>query len=225
MKQLRYGIGIIMLSALCFADGVIYGEFVDSKNYKTKTTEKGIQGQFVSGYLDKKNSGKKRKTSTKILFKLGKGSGSGIYVGGSNTAIASRKNAKVQILSNKDDQVRQLGLAAKVGYNLNDFLGVETRVNFGLLDKHEGTKFQNIALYLKPNVNITDTINIYGLFGYGKSNLHGSTSGTGLSYGYGIKYDFLNYVGVYWDAINYLDKEDTNSMWGYSLGLEYQFKE
>jgi len=227
MKQLKYGICIVVLSTFCFADKAIYGVFVDSKNDNINFTNvnKGIQGQFIDGNLNQKNTKKKRKIITVPFFKLGKGSGSGVYIGGSNTAIASRKNSKATVLSNKDNQVRQLGLSGKLGYNLNDILGVEARITFGALDKNDGPKFKNIALYLKPNINITDTINTYGLFGYGVSNLHGSTNGAGLSYGYGIKYNFTSYVGVYWDAINYLEEEGTNSMWGYNLGLEYRLKE
>jgi opacity protein-like surface antigen len=65
--------------------------------------------------------------------------------------------------------------------------------------------FSNLALYLKPQYGITDSISIYGLVGYGQTKfaptylMDVKTSCNTFQYGIGTKYSFANGVSFFVD--------------------------
>ena len=99
------------------------------------------------------------------------------------------------------------GAVLRAGVDFNDFLGLEARVlkTFGSNVFSETTHY---GLYLKPQFAVSDALKIYGLLGYGNTNIDYSngvksstTDESGIAYGVGVEYA--------------LTKESDGSGWGF----------
>jgi len=92
----------------------------------------------------------------------------------------------------------RFGPILRLGWDYNDYLGIEVRgIYTGANSVFSAVK--HYGLYLKPQYSITDDINLYGLIGYGKSEVDYTngikssvTDYTGFNYGIGIEYDIFN---------------------------------
>ena len=83
------------------------------------------------------------------------------------------------------------GVVAKVGYDFNEYMGIEAR---GLVTsyKADGGKIKHVGVFVKPMVPVTDALNAYGLVGLAKTTTTGSlqrTNVSGLAFGAGLEYD------------------------------------
>jgi len=85
----------------------------------------------------------------------------------------------------------------RVGYDFNPWFGVEARFLRSQLSKNFATT-THYGLYAKPQVHISDAVNIYGLIGYGHTRIDCDKNpaplydGNGWSFGGGIEYDFAS---------------------------------
>ncbi len=158
---------------------------------------------------------------------------SGLYVGGALTAMASRSNCdgnRANIFSEESGQDRQLGFTGILGYDFMDYLGAELRASIGLAKDDYGTNMKQFGAYLKPNIDLGDALNLYGLLGYSTVNMSDCGKGAdlddsngGLSYGAGIDYGVTENISVFTDIVNYLRDDETRSTWGANLGVKYKF--
>jgi len=147
---------------------------------------------------------------------------SGLYIAGGLTDVAVATNNRASLFKDKKGQDRQIGFTGKLGYDFMDYLGAELRGTYGIA-KDNGSKFKQIGAYLKPNYDVTDEINLYGLLGASKTNA-GVGSDTGFSYGAGLDYAIpSSNISVFTDVVNYMKKKNTASQWGLTLGAAYQF--
>ena len=85
------------------------------------------------------------------------------------------------------------GLIGRVGYDFNEFFGVEARgikTNW----KSEGGDLEHYGAFLKPMYPVSNAINIYGLAGYAKTETAGvtrrKTDTEAFAWGLGLEYDF-----------------------------------
>lgn len=120
------------------------------------------------------------------------------------------------------------------GYNLNKYLGFETR----FLKNNDSKNIFNedISVFIKPQYGIYD-FNVYSLFGYSKLNLkdtYFSTSEYSFKWGVGMEYDLKESIDMpvniyidYTDIIEDKDKfnifqgdADTNTL---NIGITYKF--
>jgi len=150
----------------------------------------------------------------------------GLYIAGGITDVAVRVNDEnANLFSEKDDQDRQVGFTGRLGYDFMDYLGAEVRGTYGMSKvSDDAEKFKQIGAYLKPNVDVTDDLNLYGLLGASKTNFAGAAdTKTGFSYGAGLDYGLGNNLSVFTDVVNYLEKSDYPSAWGLTVGAGYQF--
>ena len=149
----------------------------------------------------------------------------GLYIAGGITNIASRSDDRANIFSDEKNQDRQLGFTGRLGYDFMDYLGAELRGTYGLSKVGDSyNKFKQVGAYLKPNYDITNDLNLYGLIGASKSNFAGiSDTDTGFSYGAGLDYGLSSNLSVFTDVVNYLKKSDSPSVWGLTVGAGYQF--
>jgi opacity protein-like surface antigen len=145
----------------------------------------------------------------------------GMYVAGGLTDVAINTTDRANLFSSEKGQDRQVGFTGRLGYDFMDFLGAELRGTYGIA-KDSGNKFKQIGAYLKPNYDINDDVNLYGLLGASKTN-PGVGSNTGFSYGAGLDYGISDKVSVFTDVVNYMKKSGTSSQWGLTLGAAYQF--
>jgi len=147
----------------------------------------------------------------------------GLYIAGGLTDIAVNTADTAKLFSDTNGQERQVGLTGRVGYDFMDYLGAELRGTYGVA-KDNGTKFKQVGAYLKPNYDVTDAINLYGLLGASKTNFAGAQAAkSGFSYGAGLDYGITDNISVFTDVVNYLKKSNTPSTWGLTLGAAYQF--
>jgi len=83
------------------------------------------------------------------------------------------------------------GMAAKVGYDFNEYVGVEGRgiqTNW----KSDGGKVKHAGLFVKPMYPVSEEVNLYGLAGYAKTTTHGSkrvVNAQTFAWGAGLEYD------------------------------------
>ena len=84
------------------------------------------------------------------------------------------------------------GIMGRVGYDFNQFVGIEARgirTNW----KSEGGKFKHYGAFLKPMYPVSNAINIYGLAGLAATKTSGRgrqlTDTNGFAWGLGLEYD------------------------------------
>ncbi len=150
----------------------------------------------------------------------------GLYIAGGITDIAVRGDDETaNLFGEETGQDIQVGFTGRLGYDFMDFLGAEVRGTYGISSVKDGfNKFKQVGAYLKPNVDVTDDINLYGLVGASKANFAGlANTETGLSYGAGLDYGIADNISVFTDVVNYLEKSNVPSAWGLTVGAGYQF--
>ena len=97
----------------------------------------------------------------------------------------------------------------RVGYDFNPYFGIEARALRSQLSRNFATT-THVGLYAKPQLHISDAINVYALAGYGYTRIdcdYKTTpiyKGRGWSFGGGIEYDFASHDG----------QGDTETGWG-----------
>ena len=151
----------------------------------------------------------------------------GLYVAGGISALAASTSHSdwANVFAEERNQDRQLGFTARLGYDFMNYLGAELRGSVGLSEENTGfDKIEQFGAYLKPNVDVTDDLNLYGLVGAARSNLANiAPAETGLSYGAGLDYGFNDNVSVFTDIVNYMDKSNVPESWGVTVGAAYNF--
>lgn len=123
-----------------------------------------------------------------------------------------------------------LAVVGKLGYNFSENIAAEGRAGIGV--KKDAVNAlatseikQILGVYLKPNIDVIDNVNLFGLLGYTnvKQGINNDTLTTnGLSYGAGIGYQLTDSWEIVADAV-YYGKKDTESIDAYSFGLNYNF--
>jgi len=86
---------------------------------------------------------------------------------------------------------KTLGGIIRVGYDFNQYLGMEARAIITSI-KSNGGKVQHYGAFFKPVYPVTDALNIYGLGGLAKTKTKGSlptANVSGLAFGAGLEYD------------------------------------
>jgi len=146
----------------------------------------------------------------------------GLYIAGGLTDVAVNSAGRANFFTNKVGQDRQIGFTGRLGYDFMDYLGAELRGTYGVA-KTGGTKFKQVGAYLKPNYDVMNDLNLYGLLGASKTNGINTGVNTGFSYGAGLDYAISDKISVFSDVLNYMKKSNTASQWGLTLGAAYQF--
>lgn len=180
---------------------------------------------------------------------------SGIYMGIGYSYLNSKlDNYKVNGIKadGKTDTDANGGLFA-VGYQYNDFIGVEARYTTQIIDSddsgpvsnqtgvtHAKEKAENIGLYLKPQYKY-DRVTAYGLLGYGwvrgkieRNNRSASSTEGGFQWGLGLAFNLSEHTSLFADYTDFADvtvKENVNgqnlefdsSSNNYTVGLAYKF--
>ncbi len=86
------------------------------------------------------------------------------------------------------------GAIARIGYDFSPYIGIEGRILKASIEE-DYSNTTHYGIYLKPQYHVTDTINVYGLLGYGKTEIDFSCptvtdySDSGVSVGIGVEMD------------------------------------
>ena len=123
-------------------------------------------------------------------------------------------------------------LIVKAGYNIIDNLAIEGHVGIGIKNENNipsasvDNEFQNLwAIYLKPNINIINNVNLHALAGYATTKQTVNTTDIDtkdFSYGAGIGYALTDNMEIVLDAIRYANKTDSK-VDAYAIGLDFKF--
>ena len=118
------------------------------------------------------------------------------------------------------------GLMAKVGYDFNEYVGVEARAlktNW----EYEGAKIEHYGAFLKPQYPVTESLNLYGLVGYANTQLSKIfvLDESGLAFGGGVDYDFgsEDSFSIFADYERLLQKSNIPDLDAFTLGVAYKF--
>jgi len=95
-----------------------------------------------------------------------------------------------------DDRKKETtyGFIGRIGYDFNQYIGVEARFLNASIDK-DFAETTHYGIYLKPQYHITDKLNVYGLIGYGNTEIDfdcptmDDYDDAGVSVGIGFEYD------------------------------------
>ena len=86
----------------------------------------------------------------------------------------------------------------RAGWEYNQYVGIEARALKATIDS-DWAETTHYGIYLKPQYPVSEQVNVYGLLGYGHTEIDaGCVAFTenytynGFSYGIGLEYDFSN---------------------------------
>ena len=90
------------------------------------------------------------------------------------------------------------GGIVRAGYEYNQYIGVEVRALTSSLES-DWAELTHYGIFLKPSMPVSEQMNIYGLLGYGHTEIdtdcvaiHDTFKYDGFSYGIGLEYDLSN---------------------------------
>jgi OOP family OmpA-OmpF porin len=115
----------------------------------------------------------------------------GFYAGLGITAVRYEHSCKCGKGIKVEHKDTTYGLMGRVGYDFNQYIGVEARGARTNWDS-DGSKVKHIGLYVKPMIPIAKNSNLYGLVGIAKTKVTGkmpSVNAEGLALGAGIEVD------------------------------------
>jgi len=227
---------IVALSSMSFAGGDLNG-VTTFENNDYVAAEAAAEVVAAEPAVEKKEAPKPKPAPVPVPVPVAAPASAGnFYVGGALAAMAARSDCegnRANVFADEKGQDRQIGITGILGYDFMDYLGAELRASMGIAnDADNADKIQQYGIYLKPNYDITDAINLYGLLGYSSVNMSdcmfdtgAATDNTnaGFSYGAGLDYGVTENISVFTDIVNYLRDDDKDSTWGTNIGLKYNF--
>ncbi len=113
----------------------------------------------------------------------------GLYIAAGVTAARYDPNCTCLMKGSVD---KTAGLIGRIGYDFNQYFGVEAR---GVKTKwsSEGGDLEHYGAFLKPMYPLSNAVNIYGVAGYAKTKTPGVTrrkvDTEALAWGLGLEYD------------------------------------
>jgi len=121
-------------------------------------------------------------------------------------------------------------ITLKYGYSLFDYLDIEARGGFFLEGGKELSHLSSYGLFLKPNFEIYNDINLYGLLGYTHNTLskkdtynelNAVTVQDDYSYGGGFTYSLDNSnLSIFTDYVHFIDKKTTRPEGKYAISID-----
>jgi len=118
----------------------------------------------------------------------------GLYAGIGISATKFKtacKNSGTGTGCRKSGTDKTVGLMARVGYDINQYVGIEARgirTNW----KANGGKVKHVGIFLKPMLPVGDATNLYALAGVAKTTTQGKlqrVNAKSFAWGAGVEYD------------------------------------
>ena len=121
------------------------------------------------------------------------------------------------------------------GYNFNKYVALEGRYTFSADVDFDGAEtYADISsdvwgIYVKPQYPVTENFKVYGLLGYGETEVLDDTGS--FQYGLGGSYAATASVEVFGDWVRAYDEDDNDVAFGdyelsqdvFTLGVNYKF--
>jgi OOP family OmpA-OmpF porin len=132
------------------------------------------------------------------------------------------------------------GMMVRAGYDFNQYFGIEARALgtfWGYDDFNGGAGFKHVGIYAKPQLPFADRFNLYGLLGYGWTEVDNDGgnryapdhSDWGCSWGIGLEIDLSDSKGDYIEHASY-DRPfdgyaDQSKGWGLFVDFQQFWKD
>lgn len=128
------------------------------------------------------------------------------------------------------------GFTLQAGYDYNPYIGIEARYTKSSADSDESYAFEgdleNIAVYLKPMLPVTQDVSLYGLLGHGQTSIDtqiGKKSESGFQWGLGTKYNLIPNLSLFVDYTQFYEgngferspSSDDVTLYSVNVGLNY----
>jgi len=171
----------------------------------------------------------------------------GLYAGIGISTARFKTNCKCKgtSVSSKSSTDKTAGIMGRVGYDVNQYIGVEARgirTNW----KSDGGKVKHVGLFVKPMIPVGDATNLYALAGVAKTTTQGSLrriNSKSFAWGAGVEYDISSDVakdgrynrkfdgqgdqekglGVFADYERLIQKSGSPDLDTLNVGLTYDF--
>ena len=111
------------------------------------------------------------------------------------------------------------GYSLIAGVSFMDNLAVEAR--YASVESDNNHDITNTVLFLKPKMNVADSLCVYGLLGYGQVDYVGIKD-EGFEYGAGMAFHFNDNIALFADYIQTKAIDDVK-LHGFTTGLIYKF--
>jgi len=114
----------------------------------------------------------------------------GLYAGIGISSAKFKTNCKSRSCKGSGTD-KTSGLMGRVGYDVNQYIGVEARgirTNW----KSDGGKIKHVGVFVKPMMPVGDSTNVYALAGVAKTTTQGSlqrVDSNSFAWGAGVEYD------------------------------------
>jgi opacity protein-like surface antigen len=145
----------------------------------------------------------------------------------------------------KKNKERNLAFLARVGYDFNPYIGIETR-GVRSIAEDKDFKLSHIGLFLKPMIPIGDITNLYTILGFAKTKVTGEVpkvDAESFAFGGGLEFDLSKDVpkkgrysrkfdgkgdqeqgvGVFLDYERLVVKKNTPNLDTITVGISYDF--
>ncbi len=127
-----------------------------------------------------------------------------------------------------DDRLKDTtyGGIIRAGWDINQYVGIEARALKASWEEDFSTT-KHYGLYLKPQYHVSPQTNVYGLLGYGKTEItgcsyaDGTLSESGFSYGAGLEYDFGSDESEGQYSRNFDGQGDQEKGWGMWVDFQH----
>ncbi|NOZ90823.1 MAG: outer membrane beta-barrel protein [Epsilonproteobacteria bacterium] len=169
----------------------------------------------------------------------------GFYAGLGITGVRYKNNCNCKSGIKKEYKDNTAGIVARVGYDFNQYIGIEARGSKTNWDS-DGSKVEHSGVYLKPMLPIGKSSNVYGLIGAAKTKVKGTVphvDSEGLAVGGGVEIDLSKDtpkdgrysrdfdghgdqekgVGLFIDYERMVAEKDAPIVDGVSAGITYDF--
>ncbi len=117
-----------------------------------------------------------------------------VYVG--LGLVAANLDRNPCLCGEAESEDLRYGGILRLGWDFNNYIGIEARA-LKTFEDDVFSETEHYGIYLKPQYHVTPQMNIYGLLGYGTTNIdytngvrESTTEEDGFSYGAGFEYDF-----------------------------------
>lgn len=158
------------------------------------------------------------------------------YVG-AGVSVASTRDSGANFFDTDAARDKTVELMLLGGYDINDKIAIEGRY-YKSVAKENILERSSWGIYLKPHIELIDSIELYGLAGFGgfkAKNINGSIvdiDDNGLQFGVGLNYKVNDRLGVFADWVNFVYAKKQKafivpnqrvSMDAFTVGLTYRF--
>jgi len=198
-------------------DAILATEFATEVEQSTPSIEEPIIPIIENKKLGDKKVEEPKKTQTSSSV-------GGAYMGLGITAVQYDTNCKCP-RNNLSGTDKTAGVIGKLGYDFNEYIGVEAR-GLKTMIASDGGEVEHLSILLKPSIPLGEDFKAYGLAGWGQTKTSGhlrKTDVDGFSWGAGLGYSVGENISLFADYERLFQESDAPDLDSINMGIDYRF--